>query len=95
MNINAGATNIHAEEIAASINKAGLADEVFLILKLKLKIQKNGDYVTNIADGAMTKIAKRNPREIAQAIVDNLDTEKAHIKTNQHTKCRFIIIFIR
>ena len=27
----------------------------------------------------LTKIAKRNPREIAQAIVDNLDTEK-HIK---------------
>ena len=27
----------------------------------------------------LTKIAKRNPREIAQAIVDNLDTEKAHV----------------
>ena len=47
----------------------------FLILKLKfLKIQ-NGDYATNIAM-VLTKIAKRNPREIAQAIVDNLDTEK-------------------
>ena len=28
----------------------------------------------------LTKIAKRNPREIAQAIVDNLDTSKAHVK---------------
>ena len=44
-----------------------------------LKIQKNGDYATNIAM-VLTKIAKRNPREIAQAIVDNLDTEKAHVK---------------
>ena len=28
----------------------------------------------------LTKIAKRNPREIAQAIVDHLDTSKAHVK---------------
>ena len=28
----------------------------------------------------LTKIAKRNPREIAQAIVDNLDTSKANVK---------------
>lgn len=28
----------------------------------------------------LTKIAKRNPREIAQATVDNLDTSKANVK---------------
>ena len=28
----------------------------------------------------LTKIAKRNPREIAQAIVDHLDASKAHVK---------------
>ena len=28
----------------------------------------------------LTKIAKRNPRDIAQAIVDNLDTSKANVK---------------
>ena len=28
----------------------------------------------------LTKIAKRNPRDIAQAIVDNLDASKAHVK---------------
>ena len=28
----------------------------------------------------LTKVAKRNPREIAQAIVDNLDTSKANVK---------------
>ena len=28
----------------------------------------------------LTKIAKRNPREIAQAIVDNLDTTAANVE---------------
>ncbi|HDE4685471.1 TPA: arginine--tRNA ligase [Staphylococcus aureus] len=67
------------EEIAASINKAGLADEIPDIKIEVPKDTKNGDYATNIAM-VLTKIAKRNPREIAQAIVDNLDTEKAHVK---------------
>ena len=31
----------------------------------------------------LTKIAKRNPREIAQAIVDHLDTSKKHT-LNRH-----------
>ena len=43
------------------------------------KDTKNGDYSTNIAM-VLTKIAKRNPRDIAQAIVDNLDTSKANVK---------------
>lgn len=62
-----------------SINKAGLADEIPDIKIEVPKDTKNGDYATNIAM-VLTKIAKRNPREIAQAIVDNLDTEKAHVK---------------
>ena len=32
----------------------------------------------------LTKIAKRNPREIAQAIVDNLDTSKANVKQSRY-----------
>lgn len=67
------------EEIEASIKKAGLAED---IPEIKIEIPKdtkNGDYSSNIAM-VLTKIAKRNPREIAQAIVDNLDTSKAHIK---------------
>ena len=46
------------------------------IPEIKIEIpkdNKNGDYSSNIAM-VLTKIAKRNPREIAQAIVDNLDT---------------------
>ena len=67
------------EEIEASIKKAGLAGD---IPEIKIEIPKdtkNGDYSSNIAM-VLTKIAKRNPREIAQAIVDNLDTSKAHVK---------------
>lgn len=67
------------KEIEASIKKAGLAED---IPEIKIEIPKdtkNGDYSSNIAM-VLTKIAKRNPREIAQAIVDNLDTSKAHVK---------------
>lgn len=67
------------QEIETSIKKAELAED---IPEIKIEIPKdtkNGDYSTNIAM-VLTKIAKRNPREIAQAIVDNLDTSKANVK---------------
>ena len=67
------------EEIEKSIKKAELADTV---PNIKVEIPKdtqNGDYATNIAM-VLTKIAKRNPREIAQLIVENLDTEAAHVQ---------------
>ena len=67
------------EVIEASIKKAELAND---IPEIKIEIPKdvkNGDYSTNIAM-VLTKIAKRNPREIAQAIVDHLDASKAHVK---------------
>ncbi|EKU46019.1 arginine--tRNA ligase [Staphylococcus massiliensis] len=67
------------EEIKASIQKAELASDIPEIKVEIPKDTKNGDYATNIAM-VLTKIAKRNPREIAQAIVDNLDTSKANVK---------------
>ncbi|MGO3723214.1 MAG: arginine--tRNA ligase [Staphylococcus equorum] len=69
------------EEINNSIQQAQLAD-TSEIPEIKIEIPKdksNGDYSTNIAM-VLTKIAKRNPREIAQAIVDNLDTAKAKVE---------------
>ena len=63
------------EEIEVSIRKANLAED---IPEIKIEIPKdpkNGDYSSNIAM-VLTKIAKRNPREIAQAIVDHLDKAK-------------------
>lgn len=69
------------EEIYKSIQQAQLVD-VSEVPEIKIEIpkdNKNGDYSTNIAM-VLTKIAKRNPREIAQAIVDNLDTSKAKVE---------------
>ncbi|UDI78995.1 arginine--tRNA ligase [Staphylococcus taiwanensis] len=79
MNIIEQVKSTLVQEIEASIKKAGLAED---IPEIKIEIPKdtkNGDYSTNIAM-VLTKIAKRNPREIAQAIVDNLDTSKANVK---------------
>ncbi|TDM11971.1 arginine--tRNA ligase [Macrococcus lamae] len=67
------------EEIKAAILKAELVTEV---PDIKIEVPKdttNGDYATNIAM-VLTKLAKKNPRDIAQAIVDNLDTSKAHVE---------------
>lgn len=67
------------QEIIASIKKAQLAEDIPEIKIEVPKDNKNGDYSTNIAM-VLTKIAKRNPRDIAQAIVDHLDTTKAQVK---------------
>lgn len=66
------------EEIKQAILKADLVTEVPEI-KIEIpKDTKNGDYATNIAM-VLTKLAKKNPREIAQAIVDHLDVKKADV----------------
>lgn len=67
------------EEIEKSIKKAELAETVPAIKVEIPKDTQNGDYSTNIAM-VLTKIAKRNPREIAQLIVEHLDTEAAHVQ---------------
>ena len=67
------------EEIKASILKAQLVDEVPEIKIETPKDSTNGDYSTNIAM-VLTKIARKNPREIATQIVENLDTTKANVK---------------
>lgn len=66
------------EEIKQAILKAELVEEVPEIKIENPKDTKNGDYATNIAM-VLTKLAKRNPREIAQAIVDNIDVQKADV----------------
>ncbi|MGI2241003.1 arginine--tRNA ligase [Staphylococcus cohnii] len=69
------------EEIKKSIQQAQLAD-MNEMPEIKIEIpkdNKNGDYSTNIAM-VLTKIAKRYPREIATAIVDNLDTTAAQVE---------------
>ena len=67
------------EEIKASIQQAQLAEDIPEIKIETPKDSSHGDFSTNIAM-LLTKISKRNPREIAQAIVDHLDASKAHVK---------------
>lgn len=67
------------EEIKASILKSELVESVPEIKIETPKDVKNGDYSSNIAM-VLTKIARKNPREIANQIVENLDTTKANVK---------------
>ncbi|ARJ51154.1 arginine--tRNA ligase [Staphylococcus lutrae] len=68
------------EEIKKSIQQAQLVDTIPEIKIETPKDTKNGDYATNIAM-VLTKQAKRNPREIAQSIVDHLDTATARVQS--------------
>lgn len=79
MNIVAQLKETLIEEIKAAIIKAELVTEVPEIKIETPKDTANGDYATNIAM-VLTKLAKRNPREIATLITDNLNTSKAHVK---------------
>lgn len=81
------------EEITASVKAAGLAEEVPEVKVEIPKDPKNGDYSTNIAM-VLTKIAKRNPREIAQAIVDNLDKSKANVENIEIAGPGFINFYL-
>ncbi|MFP4879972.1 arginine--tRNA ligase [Mammaliicoccus sciuri] len=67
------------EEIKASIIKSELVETVPEIRIETPKDPANGDYSSNIAM-VLTKLARKNPREIANQIVENLDTNKANVK---------------
>lgn len=66
--------------IEAAVKNAGLVEEVPPVKVEVPKDKSNGDFSTNIAM-VLTKLAKRNPREIAQAVIDNLDYAKAQVKS--------------
>lgn len=65
--------------IKEAVLKSGLVEEVPDIKVEVPKDKENGDFSTNIAM-VLTKQAKRNPREIAEAVVKYLDKESANIK---------------
>lgn len=67
------------EEIKASIIKSELVETVPEIKIETPKDPANGDYSSNIAM-VLTKLARKNPREIANQIVENLDTNKTNVK---------------
>ncbi|MBF0754431.1 arginine--tRNA ligase [Jeotgalicoccus nanhaiensis] len=67
------------EAIEAAIKKAELVDKVPEIKVEVPKDKKNGDFSTNAAM-MLTKLARKNPRDIAEAIIENIDKEAASIK---------------
>ncbi|KKK34902.1 arginine--tRNA ligase [Salinicoccus sediminis] len=66
--------------IEKAVEKSGLVEEVPPVKVEVPKDKANGDFSTNIAM-VLTKQAKRNPREIAQAVIDNLDKDGAQVKS--------------
>jgi len=80
MNILDSIKDILRKEIASSAVKSGLvsADQVPEVILEIPRHKEHGDYATNMAL-VLTKLAKLPPRQIAEAIVTNLDTEKARI----------------
>ena len=57
------------------------------------KDKAHGDYSTNIAM-QLTKVLRRNPREIAQAVIDALDLEAGHIEHVEMAGPGFINLFL-
>ncbi|OAB47787.1 arginine--tRNA ligase [Paenibacillus antarcticus] len=70
-----------SESIAAAVIAAGLVtlEELPTITLEVPKDKTHGDLATNIAM-QLTKIAKKNPRQIAESIIDHLDLKKANIE---------------
>ena len=66
--------------IDKAVGKSGLVEEVPPVKVEVPKDKANGDFSTNIAM-VLTKQAKRNPREIAQTVIDNLDKSEAQVKS--------------
>lgn len=68
------------EAIESAIKSANLVEESDMP-SVKVEVPKdknNGDFSTNAAM-VLTKLARRNPREIAELIIEKLDKEKASV----------------
>ncbi|UJF26300.1 arginine--tRNA ligase [Planococcus sp. 107-1] len=80
--------------ISEAVQKAELTTEPMEIHLESPKDKANGDYATNIAM-QLTRIAKKAPRAIAEAIVENLDKESANIEKVEIAGPGFINITIK
>lgn len=67
------------EAIEAAIKKADIVEEIPEVKVEVPKDKNNGDFSTNAAM-TLTKLARKNPRDIAQAIIDNIDKKAASVK---------------
>ncbi|WP_124728551.1 arginine--tRNA ligase [Staphylospora marina] len=83
------------QEIRRAVLSAGLVEESSLP-EIVLEVPRDkahGDWATNIAM-QLTRIAKRNPREIASLIVERIDREKGSIRDIQIAGPGFINFFL-
>ncbi|MGG1397017.1 arginine--tRNA ligase [Bacillus salipaludis] len=81
MNIVEQVQNKIKEEIRAAVLKAGLATEEQIpdVILETPKEKAHGDYSTNMAM-QLARVAKKAPRMIAEALIENLDRSKASIE---------------
>ncbi|MGM9948916.1 MAG: arginine--tRNA ligase [Lysinibacillus sp.] len=84
------------EVLAAAAVKAGLVEaEAELTIHLETpKDKANGDFATNLAM-QLTKVAKKPPRAIAEAILENLDTTGTDIEKVEIAGPGFMNITVR
>ncbi|MBU9673506.1 arginine--tRNA ligase [Planococcus sp. CP5-4] len=82
------------QAIAEAVQKAGLTEEPVQVQLESPRDKANGDYATNVAM-QLTKLAKKPPRAIAEAIVENLDTQSAKIEKVEIAGPGFINIVIQ
>lgn len=68
-------------ELSKSVKKAFDVDLDSSTIKIEIPREKgHGDYASNVAM-QITKLVKKNPREVASAIVENLDNESAGVSS--------------
>ncbi|WP_042463661.1 arginine--tRNA ligase [Neobacillus dielmonensis] len=83
------------EEIRAAVLKAGLAaeDQIPDVILEVPKEKAHGDYSTNMAM-QLARVAKKAPRMIAEAIIENFDRSKASIEKLEIAGPGFINFFM-
>ena len=84
-------TTLYEAVISSGLNNQISIDTISIDIP---KDNKNGDYSSNIAM-QLTKIAKQNPRVIAEAIVKNIDVKKASIDRLEIAGPGFINFFMK
>lgn len=88
--------NMLKESLKKAILKASLAED-FEADKITIEIPKDtahGDYSTNIAM-QLTRLLHKNPREIANALIENFDLEEAHVEHTEIAGPGFINFFMK
>lgn len=83
------------DALKAAVEKAGLVEGAEFNVHIEIpKDQSKGDFATNLAM-QLTKLAKKPPRQIAEAILENLETEGTDIEKVEIAGPGFINITVR